>query len=97
MPKVYTWLDIQLALQLDSTPIAGFHLENLVWGEAMGEQSEPGIFLDQTTPTLANTPTFRIHKLLEVVHSMLTIAVFLIMHSADHSSIPNSLPHGKKT
>ena len=62
----------------------------------MGEQSEPGIFWPKPHP-LANTPTFRIHKLLEVVHSMLTIAVFLIMHSADHSSIPNSLPHGKKT
>ena len=42
------------------------------------------------TPTLANIPTFHIHKLLEVVHSMLTIA------KNDHSSIPNSLPHGKK-
>ena len=50
----------------------------------MGEQSEPGNFFAQTTPT------FHIHKLLEVVHSMLTIA------KNDHSSIPNSLPHGKK-
>ena len=53
----------------------------------MGEQSEPGNFFAQTTPTLANIPTFHI---LEVVHSMLTIA------KNDHGSIPNSLPHGKK-
>ena len=53
----------------------------------MGEQWK---FFAQTTPTLANTPTFHIHKLLHVVHSMLTIA------KNDHSSIPNSLSHGKK-
>ena len=46
----------------------------------MGEQSEPGIFLPKPH-TLANTPTFHIHKLVEVVNSMLTTAVFLIMHS----------------
>ena len=49
----------------------------------MGEQSEPGNFFAQTTPTLANIPTFHIHTLLEVVHSMLTIA------KNDHGSIPN--------
>ena len=49
----------------------------------MGERSEPAL----TTPTLANTPTFHIHKLLEVVATL----------HADRSSIPNNaqcLPHG---
>ena len=60
-------------------------------GGSYGRAKRAWKFFAQTTTTLA---TFHIHKLLEVVHSMLTIAVFLIMHSADHSSIPNSLPHG---
>ena len=43
----------------------------------MGDQSEPGKFFAQTTPTLANTPTFPIHKL--HVHFMLTTAVLPIV------------------
>ena len=48
----------------------------------MGEQSEPENVFGP------NHTTFHIHKLLEVVRPMLTTAVFLIMHSADH--IPNN-------
>ena len=54
---------------------SGFHLEKLVWGGSYEASLE---FFALTTPTLANTPTFHIHNLLEVVHSMLTIAVFCI-------------------
>ena len=43
----------------------------------MGEQSEPGIFFARTTHF--SKYTHFSHP--EVVHSMLTTAVFLIMHS----------------
>ena len=65
-------------------PPPGFHLEKLVWGgrgKLWASKASAWKFFAQTTPTLANTPTFHI---LEVVHSMLTTAVFLIMHSVYH-------------
>ena len=64
----------------------------------MGEQSKPGNFPPPNRTHFSKYTHFS-HPL-EVVHSMLTVAVFLIMRSADHSSIPNNaqcLPHGKKS
>ena len=56
-------------------------------GGSYGRAKRAWNFFALTTPTLANAPTFHIHKLLEVVATL----------HADRSSIPNNaqcLPHG---